>query len=307
MEDPKDHIEEYIKTWQEDSTTRFNPDVEAALQKVNRRIDEQKKKKQLKRLYLLGACSAAAAVIVFISIFAIRFPDPVKVSIEDTLAQLSTGAAQTLEYTLADGSRIWLNQSSQLSYPETFDGDTREVYLVGEAFFDIAPDAEKPFIIHANGTQTRVVGTSFGIRAINDNKEVVVTVASGIVNLSAEGKADYIKLTQGEQGICAPKEQKLEKNANPDPNLLAWKTKVLVFKQSPLSEVAKVIENTYHTPISVDSSIAGLELTSTFEQRSLEDIIQIIEMSLQVQGEKTDNGISLGGSGTSPSSERHTE
>lgn len=292
MEEQKDHIEEYIKTWQEASAGKFNPDVEAALQKVNRRIDQRKRKKQSKRLYLLTAC-AAAAVLVFVSIIAIRFSDPVKMMHKDTLPVLCSGVGETLEITLSDGSRIWLNQSSQLNYPEVFDGNTREVYLTGEAFFDIAPDAQKPFIIYANQTQTRVVGTSFGIRALDNTNEVVVTVSTGIVNLSTSGNSEHIELKKGEQGICLPEEKVLEKNINPDPNLLAWKTKILVFKQTPLAEIAKVIESAYQTHVSVDSSIADLQLTSTFEKRSLEEIMQIIEMSLQIQAETNDNGIQL--------------
>lgn len=281
-------MDECTEMWQQIPAQEFNPDTESALRKVNIRID--KKKNRSKRLYLFAAC-AAAAVLVFVSIIAIRFTDPATVAHTDNLLSLNTGTTETLEYTLPDGSKISLNRSSVLTYPKAFDGNTREVYLEGEAFFDVAPNAEKPFIIHANNTKTTVVGTSFGIRAIENEDKVVVTVSTGVVNLSAEGKSDYVKLTQGEQGICLPKKEVLEKNANPDPNLLAWKTKILIFKQSPLTEVAKAIENTYHTPVTVDRSIAGLQLTSTFERRSLEEVMQIIGLSLQVEVETNENGI----------------
>ncbi|NDV83205.1 FecR family protein [Bacteroides sp. 51] len=297
MEEPKDHIEEHIKIWQKASTSEFEPDVEQALQKVHHRIDAKekmdiKKKTQPQKLYMLIG-SAAAVVLLLISIIGIQYREATQEGFTGTLLALETGIGETLEYELPDGSRVSLNHSSSLRYPEAFNSDTREVYLEGEAFFDIAPDAEKPFIIHANHTQTKVVGTSFGVRAIKETDEVVVTVSTGIVNLSAEGKSGHIELTKGEQGICLPKEKVLEKNANPDPNLLAWKTKILVFKQTPLAEVAKVIESTYQTHVSVDGSIASLQLTSTFEKRSLEEVMQIIGMSLQVQVETGDKGILL--------------
>lgn len=285
-------MEEYQGMWQQIPSAEFNPDVENALRKVNSRIDAKQNKTRSKRLYLFAAC-AAAALVIFVSIIAIRLVVPSGLPSTDTLLTLTTGTAETYEYTLPDGSTISLNQSSILRYPEAFTGDTREVYLEGEAFFDITPDANKPFIIHANNTITRVVGTSFGIRAVTGEEEVVVTVATGIVNLSNEGKKEHIELKQGEQGICLPKKQRVEKNTNPDPNLLAWKTKLLVFKQSPLTEVAKAIQNTYHTPIRIDESVAGLQLTSTFDQQSLEDIIQIIEMTLQIQSWQTEDGIFL--------------
>lgn len=270
----------------------FTPDVEQALQKVNHRIDA-KAKKQSRRLFTWVGGAAAAVAVILISIFGIQYGGSLKDTWKDSLLVLETGINNTLEHELPDGSKIWLNRSSVLRYPKVFTGATREVYLEGEAFFDITPNTQKPFIIHANNTQTQVVGTSFAVRAVKDEEEVVVTVSTGIINLSAEGKADYIELKQGEQGICHPKEQKLEKNTNPDPNVLAWKTKTLIFRQTPLTEVARVLENTYHTSISVNSSIASLQLNSTFEERSLDDIMHIIEMTLQIQVRKHENGISL--------------
>ncbi len=296
----KHKIDEYIKMWQHAPGEEFQPDVEQALRKVNQRIDSKmhqrsdgKEKKAPKRLYL-AIGSAAAVILLLISVIGIQYGEAVSdVKTPATLLALETGIRETVEYELPDGSKVWLNQASVVRYPETFTGDTREIYLEGEAFFDIAPDAGKPFIIHANGTQTRVVGTSFGIRAVKEEDEVVVTVSTGIINLSAEGKSGYMELRKGEQGTCLPQKQLLEKNETPDPNLLAWKTKILTFKQTPLAEVAKVIGNTYHIPVTVDPSISRLQLTSTFEQRSIDEIMEIIELSLQVTAETTDGGILL--------------
>lgn len=288
-----DIMDEFSKIWEHDASGEFSPDVEKALQNVNQRIDTRKGRSKRMLLYMSGAVAAIAAVVVIlISIISPQNQDaPVNIQVNSSLLTLNTEVNETREYQLPDGSKVWLNQSSSLKYPESFTNDSREVYLEGEAFFDIAPNKEKPFIIHANNTQTRVVGTSFGIRAVKDADEVVVTVSTGIVNLSAEGKTGHIELKQGEQGLCKTEEKKLEKNNNPDPNLLAWKTKVLIFKQSPLTEVARIIEDAYHIPVTVDSSVADLQITSTFDQLSLEEITQIIEITLQIKAEKSENGI----------------
>ena len=269
--------------WQQTPDSTFNPDVEQALQKVHGRMDSKKMRRARRILMIV---SSAAAVVLLLSIIGIRNwktsgdepPVPLLLAIQ-------TGAGETGEYILPDGSRVWLNRSSSVRYPGTFAGDMREVYLEGEAFFDITPNAGQPFIIHANHTQTRVVGTSFGIRAIKGMDEVIVTVSTGVVNLSAEGEAGQIEIRQGEQGVCNPEQQKLEHHTDPDPNSLAWKTRLLVFKQTPLSQVVQVIENTYHTRILADSSVAGLSLTSTFDQLSLDEVLQIIGITLQVQVE----------------------
>lgn len=289
-----DLMDEFVSLWKQIPTNEFTPDVEQALGKVNSRIDTAKKGGSKKRYLFIGVAAAAVAVI-FILINIVKTPSgdmPDNLG-TGSLLTLSTDVKETKEYVLSDGSKVWLNQSSEIRYPETFTGDTREIYLEGEAFFEITPNPEKPFIIHANNTQTRVVGTSFGIKAFKESEEVVVTVSTGIIKFSAEGKADHIELRQGEQGTCNAEEQKLEKNTHPDPNYLAWKTKVLVFKQSSLAEVAKVIEEVYHTPVSVDSSIAGLEITSTFDQLSLDEIVRIIEITLDIKAENNQKGISF--------------
>lgn len=284
-----DIMDECTRIWQQTSSEEFNPDVAQALQKVNHRIDT-KKKKSSRRLFTLISGAAAIILIVIVSIISVRNHDITQNMHTDLLA-LQTGVGETLEYQLPDGSKIWLNHSSVLSYPQEFGNVTREIYLEGEAFFEIAPDSNRPFIIHANNTLTQVVGTSFGIKAIKNTGEVLVTVSTGVVNLSVEGKESHIELRQGEQGVCHTIRKKLDKMNVPDPNLLAWKTKILVFKQSSLAEVAGVIESAYQIPVSVDSSMIDLQLTSTFEKLSLDEVLEIIGMTMPIHISKDEKVI----------------
>lgn len=286
-----DLMQEYINIWEKVPSEPFTPQVEQALKKVNLQIDTRKQSRR-KRLYR-SVGYAAAAILVCVSLLGIHLWNTSTTTTINPLLTLQTGAGGTIEYTFPDGSIVWLNQSSVLHYPEGFAGNTREVFLEGEAFFDVAPNTDKPFIIHANNTQTRVVGTSFGVRALNHESEVVVTVSTGVINFSAEESSKHLELHPGEQGVCNPLQQTLKKNIHPDMNSLAWKTRKLVFIQSPLSEVAGVIQNSYHTDITVDKSVAALPITTTFEQRTLEEILQIIEMTLQIEARKTENGFLL--------------
>lgn len=292
-----DEMDEFVRIWEQIPSEEFTLDVEMALLNVNTRINSNKRKNKSKSLFfLIGGIAAAAiaAIFVLVNIIGVEQQNDLpNGNIAEALLTLDTEKNETLEYTLPDNSKVWLNKSSSIKYPEKFAGNIREIYLEGEAFFDIAPDKDRPFIIHANNTQTRVVGTSFGIRAIKDAEEVIVTVSTGIINFSTEGKSEHIELKKGEQGICKPEQKELEKNTNPDPNSLAWKTKVLVFKESSLKDVARIIENAYQTSVDVDDSVSGLQITSTFEQLSLEEILEIIEITLQIRAESTDSGILL--------------
>lgn len=291
-----DEMAEFYKIWNQASVNDFNPDIEAALTKVNTRIEANNElgRKFTKKRILWALTAAATIAVILFGFWWSNMQDTTTNSINRTLLTVATQEKETIELLLPDGSKVWLNHLSNLKYPEIFQGNTREVYLEGEAFFDISPNANNPFIIYANNTQTRVVGTSFGVKALKETDEVIVTVATGIINFSAKEQASkYIELKQGEQGICKPEEKKLEKKDSSDLNLLAWKTKILTFKDTPLLEVAKLVEDIYHTPITVDDTIADFQITSTFNQLDLKEIIQIIEITLEINAEIGDSGILL--------------
>lgn len=279
-------MDELTRIWENTPQNSFTPDVEQALQNVHRSIDTRKKNRS-RRLFIL--ISSAAAILIIVGLFGIRSLNTSEEDKTRTFLTLSTNANERKGFLLPDGSNIWLNASSTLRYPEEFEGDTREVYLEGEAFFDITSNSDKPFIIMANNTVTQVVGTSFSIRAVKKEPEVVVTVATGIVNFSAGDENHHIVLRQGEQGIC--KELKLEKKLNHDPNVFAWRTHVMAFRDTPLKDVAKIIESTYRIPVTVDKSIAELEITTTFNKLQLQEVVNIIEMTLQVNAEITKDGV----------------
>ena len=101
--------------------------------------------------------------------------------------------------TLSDGSVITLNKRSSITYPSKFKGNTRAIALKGEAFFNVAPDKKKPFIISVNDVQVTVVGTSFNIKSENGNTEVVVE--TGIVRVTRSGKT--VELNAGEKVVIA--------------------------------------------------------------------------------------------------------
>ena len=276
--------------WEQVPAGEFTPDTEQALLKVNSRLDA--KKVPAGRRMLIWASSAAAVVLILIMVGIFK-NEPSGDIHPIELLTLQTNDEKSIEYALPDGSKVWLNRSSTLLYPEEFDSDTREVQLEGEAFFDITPDTGRPFLIRANGTLTHVVGTSFSVKAVKDAPEVIVTVSTGIVNFSAKGKDEKIELKQGEQGVCHLEELKLEKNDNPDPNMLAWKTGQLVFKQTPLSEVARLVGDVYDVHVSVEESINAMQLNGTFDRLSLDEVLQIIEMTLQIQVKRENGNISL--------------
>ena len=110
---------------------------------------------------------------------------------------------------LADGTKVWLNSASRLIYPQSFMGKERRVVLSGEAFFDVAHDAERPFIVETSRMNVKVLGTRFNVNDYDDNEEVSTTLVNGSVEIVSGGQQAF-RLVPGEQAYG--EEDELEKN-----------------------------------------------------------------------------------------------
>jgi ferric-dicitrate binding protein FerR (iron transport regulator) len=195
--------------------------------------------------------------------------------------------------TLPDGSTVYLNSNSKLTYPEIFDDNAREVTLEGEAFFEVTPNSQRPFLIKTDPVTTEVVGTSFNINSKKNN--VAVTVFTGKVLLYKE-KADAIGMTVGEQGIYSDKG--LTKKVNRDPNLLSWKTNVLIFQNTPLTKVVSDLTEHFGQRIEIaPKMLEWCTLTSRFQDQTLEEVLQELTVVFSIRVEKRGDIITLTGKG----------
>ena len=157
--------------------------------------------------------------------------------------ELSTPAGGEYQISLSDGTRVWLNASSTIKYPEQFLGSIRKVELSGEAYFEVAKDEKHPFIVEVGKNEVRVSGTHFNVNHYLDNLETVVTLAEGSVRLNGT-----IFLKPGEQGIIDQDGKILTKPADLE-SALAWKDGQFIFKMAPLSEVMNQVSHWYDAQI----------------------------------------------------------
>jgi ferric-dicitrate binding protein FerR (iron transport regulator) len=187
---------------------------------------------------------------------------------------------------LPDGTKVWLNRESSLSYPEKFGSESRTVELTGEAFFDVTPDAQKPFLIQTGIAQVQVVGTSFNVKSYPAMSATQVIVTSGKVKLSPTGNADEsVLLLPGEMGRSLKGSSKVTREQNPDVNFLAWKDHRLSFRESPLSLVAESIGNAYGVKIILsEDSIKQLLLTARYDENmNPHEILEIIALNFGLE------------------------
>ena len=194
------------------------------------------------------------------------------------------------KFALPDGTLVSMNSDTKLTYPKYFGSKTREVNLSGEAFFEVKPNKEKPFIIQAGHAQIKVLGTSFNVNAYPATNSVEVIVETGKVqflNKTTKTKeTDELILSPGDKGTLAYSSNALLKTTNADPNFLAWETRILIFKATSLDEV---IVNLEKVNIRLaDTRLNKLLLTAQFNDYSLDFILKVIETTFQIETQKVD-------------------
>jgi transmembrane sensor len=217
--------------------------------------------------------AAAALIVLSLGIAAAYLINPDVFSKKITIA--ASNDQKNILVSLPDGSRIFLNRNSELSYRSNFGGRKRNVALTGEAFFEIAPDVAKPFIIDAGDAKVKVVGTSFNVITRNSESAVEVFVKTGKVLLSNNSGSAALALEPGYIGTV--KETTSAKKINDNPNYLSWNTGLLVYNGQKLNVVFSDLKRVYNMDIEADDpSILENTWTSPIDNQPQETIIRLI-------------------------------
>ena len=233
--------------------------------------------------------AAAAAIILFTSFWMYRFFENDK--------YINIVAQNEIEKSiLPDSSLIYLNRYSSVKYITLKNKKHRMVELAGDAFFKVKRDTNQPFIVKAENIKVEVLGTSFYVDARKDQVQIMVIVQSGTVAMAS--KDDKIILKTGEMGVYHKKTGILIKKQNINHNYLAWKTDLLVFEKTKLQDVVFDLNRKFHSHISIgNSKLRSCEITATFDKKSLNSIIKIIEKTLKIKAQKKNDKIVLLGEG----------
>ncbi|HFA49542.1 MAG TPA: DUF4974 domain-containing protein [Bacteroidetes bacterium] len=185
---------------------------------------------------------------------------------------------------LLDGSKVWLNKNTKFSYFTTSVSKERRVKIEGEAFFEVAKDASKPFVVETPSGEVTVLGTSFSVEERKDNIEVIV--ATGIVKLSPKGSDSFIKLRKQEKGVYDKKKNELIKKTS-SPSELAWHTKKLVFENTPLKEVLETVGQFYEVNIVLENKkMEACPVSAVFDNKPLATVLQTLSVLFKAEAVK---------------------
>jgi len=205
---------------------------------------------------------------------------------------------------LADGTAVWLNADSHLWFPAAFAGTHREVYLDGEAFFDVKRNEHMPFIIHLGANQVRVLGTSFNVKAYRDDEAVETAVVTGRVAFiraaspAATAERDTIYVVPDEKVVYSKTSHELRIEQVNSRDYAAWNQRSLIFQATPLGEVAKTLARQFNVTVRFeDEKLRNCRLTGRFRDQSLREVLRLVEMTGAFSFALTDNTLTVKGAG----------
>ncbi len=172
---------------------------------------------------------------------------------------LTTPYAAQFKLKLPDGTLVWLNAGSSIRFPTAFHGDTREVELTGEGYFEVERMPTKKFIVHVDQSSINVLGTHFNVNAYDDEKGMITTLLEGSVMVKTPG--DSVKLVPGEEAIVEENKRVRINKADTDV-VIGWKNKLFRFQDTPIPEIMKQISRWYNVKTvfkgQIDETFSGI-------------------------------------------------
>lgn len=290
--DNQKQLEQLQEIWLKSAELKPSPidvNIDKAWKNVEAKIDEGETKSSADKNQFLKYFYRIAAIVVFglaiwkiISIF----------NFNDEQLYLASNNA-ILTDTLTDGSIITLNKNTKLEYSTAFNEENRRVKLQGEAYFDVEHNPEKPFVIEANNTFIKVLGTSFNVKSFKDSTKFEVSVVEGLVQfftVSEKGDTVTVLLSKNEKGIFDTQSKEFKKAKSISKNDIYWNSKTLVFEKTELKKVFKLLENIFRIKIEVKNpDINSMLLSATFKQNSIDEIFEVISASFNLSIDNQDN------------------
>ncbi|MEX0660605.1 MAG: FecR domain-containing protein [Balneolaceae bacterium] len=294
-------VQDLKDIWELTPREEFDVDVQGAWKEFQHRQgiakphnlnkDYRSRKVSKMPLYVLRT-----AAVILVSMFAGVFmqytltqgTDVEQVSEFYVMQTFETGKGEKARVTFSDGTKVILNSASSIQFPKEFPGQKREVYLDGEAYFEVAHNSNHPFIVYAQDVEVQVLGTEFNVQGWSDDASVEVAVRNGKVAVGSSGthldEDQQVILTRGLHTI-------VERGENPSPpknvnitNHFVWTRGGLHFDNVPFNKVAKRIERRFNVQIDgVRDELKDIPYTGTFLYAELDEVLSVIGASMGIE------------------------
>ena len=291
-------FDQYNEIWQLSTTvlneSYFNSD--AGWNSLHGKISENNKDRNNKlrlipvnRIVVWKIASAAAVLVaaLFIGLFFQKNHNSTK----NQIVTIQSPRGEKSKIVLADGTIVWLNSESQLTFSNDFDGDQRVVTLSGEGFFEVMKDPKRPFIVRSGKTDVKVFGTRFNICAYPDEQLTEATLVEGSIGVSISGIANPVAVEPGQRMVFDQQSGEVSVNQVNTDLYTSWKENKLKFDDALFGDVVKKLERWYDIRIILDKDLKYSErYTMTIKTESLREVLKRSQittpMSYKIEEEK---------------------
>ncbi|GAB3915475.1 FecR family protein [Mucilaginibacter boryungensis] len=207
---------------------------------------------------------------------------------EVTYNTLKTPRGGKFDLTLADGTRVWLNAASSITYPSAFTGNSRQVEITGEAYFEVVHNAAKPFRVRVAGQTIEDLGTQFNVNAYSDEPNIKATLLEGSIRLT--NKSSDLTLKPGQQAIVQPNQTiKLDENADTE-EAVAWHKGMFEFHDASIETVMRQLARWYDVDVSYEGKIPQRQFSGKIYRNTsalkVSDILSYKQIHFRLEGRK---------------------
>lgn len=253
--------------------------------------------RQLRRQRIGRFIAYAAAVLIPIALIIglfIRIDSQVDLLADDGYDEVYVPNGERVQVLFQDGSKVHLNSGSRIRYPKKFGLSERKVHLEGEAWFEVAKNKNRPFIVDLSYMDIKVLGTTFDVKAYPDEEAIFVALETGAIELKSRSFKSY-QLHPGEKAVYDKVSGRCEVlRSNDVKTYSAWRRNALVFNGSPLSAVMKTLSRTYDVSFDVkDSTVLRYTYTLTTDSVNLATVLRELEKITPVLFEEKEDRIEV--------------
>ena len=258
-------------------------DVEKALNKVKRRIQDFRKTRKF--MFYLERIAAILFIPVLIASIVYYYSNkPIRVQ-QSAYNEIDNAYGTVSKLVLPDGTKVWLNSGSHFKYPLFFKQGVRKVFLSGEAYFEVAKNKRKPFVVNVSDIDVVATGTVFGVMAYANDENIVATLASGKISLAKETGPSQkletiISVQPGQKAILNKEKKKITIEKADVDKEFAWKEGMLIFRDDPMDVVVRKLNRWYNMKIILlDKELETYRYTATFTDETLPQVLELLKHS----------------------------
>ncbi len=297
-------------------------DLEQRYQKVQARIHANRHERPSFTFGRINSLWKVAALFIFAFLMGLSITQLRSSRILNRLAEnqhtIEVPRGAKISMDLADGTKVWLNAGSRLTYSNAFNLEDRTVHLEGEGYFEVAKNKRFSFLVEADGVEVEAVGTAFNVKAYPDEASVEATLVEGIVDVSEGRQTIRLKPNQkvsfkrssarmisranqqGEEEFVAVDPEKIEtvdiihtKNINPNLDI-SWRGQRWIFEREKLVDFTKILERRYDVKVyMMDNELSDYKISGSIHQQTLDQLLSAIRLTVPINYKIINNEVIL--------------